>query len=245
MDYNGAMKPIPMIMLHGWGMPAAVFAPLLPLLESSYQVITPGLPGYADSPWPGGNDFSTQLEQMARSLPAGHLLGWSLGGIYAIELARRFPRQFSAVTLLAYNPCFVRRSGWQCAVEATLLEGFSRELDSDCQRTLRRFLALQFQGEKRARDLTRDLWRQLVAAGETDIGVLKFGLDLLANRDTRPALAELVQPLKLILGELDLLVPITLQRQIHAINPAIQVESVAGAAHAPFISHPTQVAAWL
>lgn len=232
-----------LILLHGWGMPARVFDPLLQPLRQRCEPQAPALPGYAQSPWPGGLEFERELECMARDLPAGALLGWSLGGIYALELARREPDKFNALTLVACNPCFVIRDDWPSAVEARVFDDFGRELGRDWQRTLRRFLALQLQGQAAQRQLARDLWRHIAQAGPPDLAVLEYGLGLLKNHDARPALASLRQPLSLLLGERDRLVPIALSRQIAEVAPGIRVESIAGAGHAPFFSHPEAVAA--
>jgi pimeloyl-[acyl-carrier protein] methyl ester esterase len=241
-DYNNAMNNEPLILLHGWGMNAQIFEPLLGLLDAVQQIASPGLPGYSGSPWPGNLSFELQLEAMARELPDGRLLGWSLGGLYAIELALRYPQQFSEVILVACNPCFTRRPGWECALDAAVLDTFADELKLDRRRTMRRFLALQMQGEDEARQLVRSVWQQMIAAGEPDSAVLNFGLELLKNWDARPSLGQLTQPVNLILGERDRLVPIALQQQIADVASGIQVESVAGAAHAPFLSNPAVVA---
>jgi pimeloyl-[acyl-carrier protein] methyl ester esterase len=236
------MNNEPLILLHGWGMNARIFEPLLALLDAGQATINPDLPGYSGSPWPGNPSFELQLEAMAQGLPGGRLLGWSLGGLYAIELALRYPQQFSQVILVACNPCFTRRPGWECALDAAVLDTFADELKQDWQRTMRRFLALQMQGESDARQFVRSVWQQMIAAGEPDIAVLNFGLQLLKNWDARPSLGQLSQPVKLILGERDRLVPIALQQQIADVASGIQVESVAGAAHAPFLSNPAVVA---
>jgi pimeloyl-[acyl-carrier protein] methyl ester esterase len=230
-------------LLHGWAMPAGVFEPLLTPLRRRCEPLAPALPGYAQSPWPGGLGFEAELECMARDLPAGALLGWSLGGIYALELARRRPRKFTALTLVACNPCFVVRDDWPSAIEARLLDDVAAELGRDRRRALRRFLALQLQGEAAQRELTRVLWRRVAEADPPDLAVLEYGLGLLKNHDARPALASIEQPASLLLGERDRLVPVELGRQIAEVVPGIRVESIAGAAHAPFLSHPGAIAA--
>jgi len=237
------MNDSKLTLLHGWGMPPAVFDPLLPSLPERCTPSAPALPGYPQSPWPAGLGFEAELERMARDLPAGALLGWSLGGIYALELARREPGKFSTLTLVACNPCFVIRDDWRCAIEARVLDDFAVELDGNWQRTLRRFIGLQLQGEAAQRQLARDLWQRVAEAGAPAADVLEYGLVLLKNHDARPALASLQQPVSLVLGERDRLVPPALARDIAEIAPRIRVESVAGAGHAPFLSHPEAIAA--
>jgi pimeloyl-[acyl-carrier protein] methyl ester esterase len=230
-------------LLHGWGMPARVFEPLLAQLGDRAGIDAPPLPGYPASRWPAGLGFEREIETMARDLPAGGLLGWSMGGIYALELCRRHPEKFTSLTLVACNPCFVIRGDWPCAIDARVLDEFGDALRDDWRRTLRRFLALQLDGEPAQRELSRQLWRRIAEAGPPDVGVLECGLELLKTRDARPALMALEQPVSLLLGARDRLVPIALQQQIAEIAPAIRVESIAGAAHAPFLSHPEAVAA--
>ncbi len=234
-----------LILLHGWGMNPAVFEPLQRALGARVRVSAPPLPGYPRSGWPQAADFSRQVEAMAQTLPAGRLLGWSLGGIYALELALRYPARFEDLTLIACNPCFVARPGWSCAIDESIFDEFGAGLVRDRQRTLKRFIALQLDGEPAARELARGLWRSVDAAGKPAAGVLRFGLDLLKVADYRRRLAELALPARWILGERDRLVPIALAQQIADFNVDIRVESVAGAAHAPFLSHSGQIAAYL
>ena len=85
-----------LILLHGWGMNSGVFDPLCQALASRYSPLAPALPGYPRSRWPHEADFSRQIEAMAKDLPRAHLLGWSLGGIYALELALRVRESLAA-----------------------------------------------------------------------------------------------------------------------------------------------------
>jgi len=245
MAYNDSMNQAPIIFLHGWGMNADLFGPLLRHLPAERVAHAPNLPGYPDSPWPAATTFNRQLELMAAELPRGDLVGWSLGGLYAIELAARFPERFDSLTLIASNPCFVKREDWDCGLEPAIFDGFYTDLLRDWRRTLRRFLALQLHGEADARELARDLWQRVVARGDPDLEVLRAGLELLKQHDARPGLARLRMPCRLILGEHDRLVPLALAQQITAIAPSIRVESVAGAAHAPFIANPAVIAGHL
>ena len=236
------MQSEPLIMLHGWGTSPDVFIPLAERAGAD-SIQIPPLPGYPQSPWKFTADFTAQLEQMALDLPSGHLMGWSLGGLFAIELALRAPEKFNRVTLIACNPCFVQRADWPQAVEAAVFDQFCADLLQDRERTLRRFLSLQMQGEVDARRLSRELAGKVLERGAPEQAALQFGLELLKGHDARRSLVQLEQPLCLILGERDLLVPIALKQQISEVVPRIRVESVAGAAHAPFLSHTAEVVA--
>ncbi len=223
-------------LIHGWGMNAAVFRPLADQLGDEFSVTRLDLPGYGASPW-CGDDFETQVEQLAAALPDSMLVGWSLGGLYAQHLARRYPERFRRLILLNSNPCFVQRADWPCAVKAEVFEAFAASLSAGWQATIRRFLGLQMHGGERSRELVRQMVQLLIEGGEPHPEVLPFGLKLLLERDAREELAALSIPVILILGERDTLVPACVGAQIHRTSATIRVECIARSAHAPFLSH--------
>ncbi len=230
----------PIILLHGWGMNASVFEPLRVELARNNTVFCVDLPGYGLSQWDADLSFEDQVALIAANLPAGKLLGWSMGGLYAAELAQQYPGQFSQLTLVCCNPCFVRRSDWDSAVDEAVFDAFGEDLSRGWKSTVKRFLSLQMHGNDKARQLIRELMTRLEAAGEPDAEALLFGLELLKQKDNRSLLADLDLPVKMILGGRDVLVPHNLAKEIVHINPQIQVESLATAAHAPFLSHTGQ-----
>lgn len=230
----------PIILLHGWGMNATVFEPLRGELARNNTVYCVDLPGYGLSQWDATLSFEAQIALIASHLPTGKLLGWSMGGLYAAELAQQYPDQFSQLTLVCCNPCFVRRLNWGCAVDEAVFDAFGEELNKGWKSTIKRFLSLQMHGNDNARQLIRELMTRMEAAGEPDVEVLLFGLNLLKQNDSRSLLTSLDLPIKMILGGRDVLVPYDLAKEIVHINPQIQVESLATAAHAPFLSHTDQ-----
>lgn len=230
----------PIILLHGWGMNASVFESLRLSLTDDNEVYCVDLPGYGSSQWHTSLSFEDQVALIGTELPAGRLLGWSMGGLYAAELAKQFPGRYSQLILACCNPCFVRRSDWDCAVDETVFDSFAQDLNRGWQSTVKRFLSLQMHGNENPRQLIRDLMQRLQVAGEPDAEALHFGLELLKKNDSRSLLASLDIPMKIILGGRDALVPHDLAKEIVHINPEIQVESLATAAHAPFLSHTEQ-----
>jgi pimeloyl-[acyl-carrier protein] methyl ester esterase len=235
----------PIILLHGWGMNASVFEPLCVELAKTREVLLVDLPGYGTSEWHNSMLFEDQAALMLANLPEGQLLGWSMGGLYAAEMVRQSPERFSRLILVCCNPCFVRQSDWQCAVDEQVFDTFNQDLQRGWQNTIKRFLSLQMHGSDNARQLIRDSMARLQVGGEPNSEALQFGLDLLKQNDSRELLATLELPIKLILGERDQLVPNGLVKEISKVNPEIQVESLATAAHAPFLSHTAQFLAML
>ncbi|MBC8509741.1 MAG: pimeloyl-ACP methyl ester esterase BioH [Chloroflexi bacterium] len=232
----------PLTLIHGWGMNAAVFEPLSRLLSAEFRVTRVDLPGYGQSGWQGDADFEAQVDALADVLPDSTLLGWSLGGLYALRLAAKYPQRFNSLILLSCNPCFVQRDDWMTAVESSVFNEFSAALIDDWQATIRRFLGLQMRGSAQARSLIRQISELLIKGGAPDPVAMRFGLQLLLQHDARRELEALAQPVMAVLGQRDTLIPVELAQQLHRLSPMIRVECVAHSAHAPFLSHSEFVA---
>ncbi len=227
----------PLTLIHGWGMNSAVFEPLVQKLSGEFSITRVDLPGHGQSAWPGELDLDDQVDMLAEVLPDSALLGWSLGGLYALRLTKRYPEKFNKLVLVSCNPCFVQRENWQTAVDATVFAEFSASLIDNWRLTIRRFLGLQMHGVDQSRSLIRQISELLLNGGEPDPEAMQFGLDLLLNLDARNELKQVDVPVMEILGQRDTLVPAGLADQLPLINPSIRVECVARSAHAPFLSH--------
>ena len=85
----------PLLLLHGIGSTRDDFAALLPRLAEDFDVLSVDLPGHGESPvgeWPPTVATLTDAVEAdldARGLQRVHVLGNSLGGRIAIELAAR------------------------------------------------------------------------------------------------------------------------------------------------------------
>jgi pimeloyl-[acyl-carrier protein] methyl ester esterase len=230
-----------LILLHGWGMNAAIFRPLLDYLNADYEVFSVDLPGHGHSDMVDV-DFDRQVEILAQQLPDGMLLGWSMGGLYATALAKRYPARFSHLLLVSSNPCFVQQPDWPSAVPKQVFDEFSASLKGDWISTIKRFIGLQLHGAEQARQLIRHVTELLMEGGAPQPLALSRGLALLLNFDAREMLAQLHQPVMMVLGRRDTLVPVSLEQQINRVYPSIRVECFAHSAHIPFVSHPQQFA---
>lgn len=231
------------VLLHGWGLHGGVWQPLLTELETQYRLHVIDLPGHGYSEFGReGFDLDSAAEAVSQTMNACGLsgivlLGWSLGGMIGWRMAIRDPGLVSRMVLVATAPSFVRREHWPYGMSVDELNVFSNQLQQDYRATVLRFLALQAQGDERARENVRALRQIVFERGEPGVGALAAGLEILRSADLTAGLAETVQPTLLIGGQRDVLVsPDALEAAANRLSAA-RVHIIRGAGHAPFLSH--------
>ena len=236
----------PLVLLHGWAMHSGLWLPLLPRLIDRYRVHSVDLPGHGYSSSVAPFDVATLANDVAATvseLPdvavtAPVVLGWSLGGLVALEWARARPGTMRALVLVAATACFVQRPDWPHAMAPATLVQFGDELAASYRRTLLRFLTLQVQSSDHGLAALALLRNHLFDRGEPDRETLRAGLALLAATDLRGAIAGIEVPTLVIGGDRDTLVPSDSLRWLAASLPHATLALIPGAAHAPFLSHP-------
>jgi pimeloyl-[acyl-carrier protein] methyl ester esterase len=251
------MKDI--VLLHGWGMSATVFdvlqrelasrvhavglsdSPLRVGISSGLRTHAVDLPGYRGRATAETHTLDTLARAIADSAPPRcAVLGWSLGALIALAWAAQAPGQVESLIIVAGTPCFVRRTDWPHGVGVAVFSAFAEELRVDRDRTLRRFAGLQARGDESSKDVLRALGAASADGVRDD--VLLQGLRILRETDLRPVLNVITQRTLLLHGARDELVPIAAAEYLETSLPAAELEAIAGAAHAPFLSQPARVA---
>ncbi|MCJ2365749.1 pimeloyl-ACP methyl ester esterase BioH [Aeromonas dhakensis] len=231
-----------LVLLHGWGMNGAVWHGIVPALAARYRVHLVDLPGFGNSPLAGEAEYSLPwlAEQVAAILPEQcHLLGWSLGGLVASQLALNHPERLYSLITVASSPCFMAQGEWP-GIAPKVLTGFNQMLAGDFKQTIERFLAIQAMGSEHARDDIRQLRHWLAERPAPQLAALEAGLGLLADVDLRDELVQLNLPWLRVYGRLDSLVPKASIPLLDERYPASRSVVLEKASHAPFISHPQQ-----
>lgn len=236
-DKTGAGPPL--VMIHGWGLHGGVWQDIVPDLADRHRVLRLDLPGHGSSPAGDGIlSLDTMADAVAAHAPEGStLVAWSLGGMVALNLAVRHPSCVGSLALVATTPRFVAGRDWPCGLDAEIVDGFGESLRRDYKRTVRRFLTLQVRGDEKAAELLVRLRQEVFARGEPDADALAAGLSILRKTDVRADLRRISQPTLVIAGERDTLVPAEAGRRMAAAIPGASFALVAGASHAPFLSH--------
>jgi len=234
---RGAGRPL--VALHGWGMNAAVWEPLLAGLAEHFQVTVIELPGHGGSPPAVTADLGHWAGMcLDAAPPRAHWIGWSLGGQVAIQAALALPERFTGLSLLASTPSFVQRDDWPDAMAGRVFDQFAGALAADASATLMRFLGLQVKGAENARETLRLLREEIEQRPPASLDGLRQGLELLAATDLRHRLTDIQCSTHWLFGSRDTLVPVGVSQRLQGLLPDASIDIIDGAGHAPFLSHP-------
>jgi pimeloyl-[acyl-carrier protein] methyl ester esterase len=230
---------VPCVFVHGWAMNGAVWEHCLSMLPEWVDAIRVDLPGHGTM----SDVEATSIDDYVQSLVAvinrpAIWVGWSLGGLAVLRLAKYYPERVAGLFMVASNPCFVRQPDWPTAVEQNVFRQFAESLEQDVGATVKRFIALQVKGSSTAMKTIRSLQRSLNERGQPSMQALRLGLGILSSTDYREELPLLTRPITWYLGGRDTLVPVTVAEELKKLNPEIKTIVEEEAAHAPFISHP-------
>ena len=236
-----------LVLLHGWGMNLRVWDQLAPALARRFRVIAIDLPGHGRSDWdgaahsPAAQTFRVH-ETLAPLTTRYHLLGWSLGGQFALDLAAAMPAGIERLILVATTPRFLAGPGWRCGVKQASLERLEGDVRTDPEGAVGGFLKSQVRGlaPRTAGRVLGRLRAALTRGGDARPDALTWGLERLRQGDLRPQLSQVRAPALLVAGQEDRITPAAASRALAAALPQGCFRQVRGAGHVPFLSHPEQ-----
>lgn len=231
----------PLLLLHGFDSSFLEFRRLAPRLASSFQLFIPDLFGFGFSPRPlqatyGPSAVLNHLDQLLDHLPTSEpvgVIGASMGGSVAVELARRQPDRVRDLLLLApagltggpmpVPPVLDRLGAWflgRPGVRRALCRQAFADPDSDVGAPEEQIASLHLQCPG---------WAVALAAFARSGGFAGCGLPL-------PQ-----QPLHVIWGAQDRILQPRLKQAAEALLPN-PVETLDPCGHLPHIDQPEHVA---
>jgi pimeloyl-[acyl-carrier protein] methyl ester esterase len=260
-----------LVLLHGWGLNVRVWDGLAAALCGRFRVIAVDLPGHGRSAWlPERSSLQEQAARVRETVGAitqeYSLLGWSLGGQIALQLAAAQTRAGASsgpmdrLVLIATTPRLLAAPDWPHGAPPERLAAQAVGLRTDYRRTVSDFLELQVRGSAGGAEALRQLRPALFAHGSQAVlatpdpesqgrpdakartlspllAALARGLELLCETDLRPLLPEITLPTLVIAGQYDrVTLPAASQALAERLGNARYVE-IRRAAHAPFLSH--------
>lgn len=230
-----------LLLLHGWGFGADVWRSLIEQLDARWRVNAISLPGYEKD-----NDQSQNvmpvpalLDRLTESLEQSVILiGWSLGGLLAIELARRYPDRIKALGLIAALPCFNRQPDWAAGWDNPAVTAVHDRLQQDAAAATRYVAALAARGDEHSRHIRQTLTDLAVSRQ----GVLERDLDYLRHTDLRQAFAGLDIPVHVWLGDRDAFIGGDCAGAIRTLQSDAHIHELEHTGHAPLLSRPRDIA---
>ncbi len=241
-----------LVLLHGWGMNLRVWHELAEALARRFRVIAIDLPGHGKSDWdaaaytPAAQAFRVH-ETLAPLTTRYHLLGWSLGGQFALDLAAAMPAGIERLVLVATTPRFLAGPGWRFGLKEAALERLAAQVRMDPEEAVNGFLRSQVRGlapRTAGRVLSR-LHAALATGGAAQPAALAWGLERLRHGDLRPQLSQVRAPTLVVAGQADRITPPAASRALAAALPKGRFRQLRSAGHVPFLSNRDQFLAAL
>jgi pimeloyl-ACP methyl ester carboxylesterase len=229
----------PLLLLHGLGVTHETWAPTIAALAPRWRVLAPDLPGHGRSSKPDApytmDFFAGVLRSLGRALGVEQavVIGNSMGGRIALELAISYPRFVRALVLAAPAADFapvgralaalmdvvVRPGVLRVALPRAMALGF---YDAAAVPALPRLAAV------RARE---DFPHHARAVRRSLAGVLAA---------ESPDLARVTQPVQLVWGEQDRLVPALFARTLRRRLPHARLAVLPRCGHFPMLERPAE-----
>jgi pimeloyl-[acyl-carrier protein] methyl ester esterase len=245
-EINGSGPDL--VLLHGWGLNIRVWDGLVQELGDRFRMIAVDLPGHGRSAWGAGGGTPAEQSWLIHTTLASvsnrySLLGWSLGGQIALDLAAAMPGQIDKLVLVAATPRFAQSADWPYGMQPAAITKLATQLRQNYRQTVRDFLELQVRGSIEGSSVLEQLRHALFVHGEAQPEALEAGLNTLATSDLRPTLPHVKAPTLVIAGQHDRITAPAASRFVAQALPDARYVEMRRAAHAPFLSHRKEFAA--
>lgn len=252
--YLEAGRGEPVILLHGLGSTNSGMLPTLDDLARDYRVIAPDLPGFGESSKPlcayDAPFFARWLLAFLDELgiQRAHLVGNSMGGRIALELALRAPERVDRLALLA--PAVALRRLRQFVPLVRLLRPELAAVPMLTHRTfvmgvIERFFADPRRIDRAWLEAGADEFMRVFSGARGRIAFFSALREIYLDAPWGPSgfwarLEQLACPTLFIWGDRDLLVPAKFARHAARAVPHAETVVMKDAGHVPHFEHPRE-----
>lgn len=228
----------PLVLVHGFPLDGTIWDDVVPLLANEFDVIVPDLRGFGRSTTDVGpctitdmaGDLAALLDHL--DLSEAMLAGHSMGGYVALAFAKKHPGRASGLCLVASQAGADTpegKEGRYRTIEAVTAAGTGALVET---------MAPKLTADPRLQELLRALMsRQSRAAVTGALGAMA------ERKDLTGFLSSFADPLVLVHGDADTLIPLARAYDVKAAAPSALVVEVPGAGHMPMLENPAATAA--
>ncbi len=245
-SYERAGAGPPLLLIMGMsGTFAHWYAPFLARLRASFDTIVYDHRGVGESSPLEGELTTSLLAQNAVGLldtlevPSAHVLGISMGGMVAQQLALAHPARVRTLTL----GCTYCGGPHSVLPDPAVLGRLGEAMSSgDRARAVRVAWEVNVSPAFTADDAAFEVFRGIGATRAVAVPVIMAQLQACSAHDTSASLGELTMPALVVHGTLDQMLPVGNGHDIHARIPGSRLEIFGGIGHLFFWEDPTRAA---
>jgi pimeloyl-[acyl-carrier protein] methyl ester esterase len=215
--------------IHGWGMHQQVWEQVTCSLPSWHHVFV----SYKDCNQQ--QSFIKSVEEQLAAYPQDDftLVGWSMGGLLAIQTALSGNSRIKRLVLVSSTTAFCNEApsmGWP----KRIVQRMKQALEKDSDTVLRNFKERMFSPPE-----VKQGWMELFhlrKGGDMSIAGMMAGLDLLMDINLTSQLKEVHLPILLIHGELDSVCPVGQSKRMESLFPNAKAVYLKNTGHIPFLT---------
>ena len=159
---------------------------------------------------------------------SAHVLGISMGGMVAQELALRHPERIRTLTL---GCTYCGGPGSELAPQATIERLSAGMLSGDRELAIRTGFEINVSAAFAAQDGAYDTFRAMAKALPAPVPVIMLQMQAIAGHDTSARLPTLAAPTLVIHGDQDQMLPVGNGRLIASLVPGARLEILEGVGH--------------
>ena len=221
------------VFLHGWAQSRQIWCQQFETFADALFLNLPGHGGADDLP---ADEWVDAIVEQLPEQPC-HLVGWSLGGMLAMQIAAQHPERVAALILVSTTPRFCIGDNWPHGSSEEVFSGFKQAVESGSPKALSRFFALMLHSD----GISRSEYNLLAKAAidrnyrVSETG-MKEGLKLLEGIDLCSAINQIKQPTLILHGATDAVVPISAGVWLSETIPGAESYIFPSCGHAPFLT---------
>jgi pimeloyl-[acyl-carrier protein] methyl ester esterase len=214
-----------LFLIHGWATNATIWPEWL-ATGNAYCYQSPQYPNYSQLV----ASFIAYYNQQGQPLT---VVGWSLGGMLALQLAVEHPEKINNLILLSSTPRFTLCDHYTAGLAPSVVRNLARKLAKNKWQTQLDFFQLMFTGNEHSswKTFTSHLAPLLE---NISTPTLQSGLQYLLETDLRSLLPSIQIPCHILHGTEDIICPVGAGQYLASMLPNSIITLVPGAGHVPF-----------
>jgi pimeloyl-ACP methyl ester esterase len=228
-----------LLLLTGWGATCKAWDPIIPALEQRCQVKCVNPPWIKQS-IPGASlaGFEAFIDDLGAALndQKTKLVAWSLGGLIAIQLAKKYSDLIDQIIFIASSPQFVASENFHGAIDQIWFDKFIDDFKKNPRAAFLKFIALQAKGDEFQMNTIRFM-KNNFQPERLDLEESLLGLKLLQEQQLMLELQNLQCKKLFIHGDKDAVIS-SKAAEFAATTANCGFKVISRAGHAPHISHP-------